>query len=332
MVTGTTTKTLNKFGDETIVTTTSQYEQTSFRSKMDWRIRMIAANSLHLRTKQIYVSDAPEEEEEVLDEEEQALRNQRNWVLVLPKNVLKTFVSSCGDLKTKVGVFMYGSTPESAPQVREVKCLIIPPQRGSNIDVEFPNKLPEHSSLKNLEFLGILKTSFNEIAHLSPADVERSAKKYPFGMTITCTFTPGSILLTAFRLTPMGVDWGKESAPIDPRALTVPSFQESEFSRKCTMLLSEKIVGFFLSPSLNTEEGFWNYSFQGHRFLKDLDYQLGVGNPISFYDETHRSNHFLSFSDGPSNFEVGSHEILKKKMEIQEVNEEDIDPVDMVQY
>jgi pre-mRNA-processing factor 8 len=39
-----------------IVTTTSQYEQKTFSSKTDWRVRAISATNLHLRTNHIYVS------------------------------------------------------------------------------------------------------------------------------------------------------------------------------------------------------------------------------------------------------------------------------------
>ena len=44
-----TTKTTNVHGDELIVTTTSPYEQSTFGSKTDWRVRAISASNLHLR-------------------------------------------------------------------------------------------------------------------------------------------------------------------------------------------------------------------------------------------------------------------------------------------
>uniref|UniRef100_M4BI32 PRP8 domain-containing protein n=1 Tax=Hyaloperonospora arabidopsidis (strain Emoy2) TaxID=559515 RepID=M4BI32_HYAAE len=55
-LTSVTTKTVNKHGDEMVVTTTSQYEQHSFASKTDWRVRAISATNLHLRTNHIYVT------------------------------------------------------------------------------------------------------------------------------------------------------------------------------------------------------------------------------------------------------------------------------------
>ncbi|KAH9262817.1 hypothetical protein BASA82_000168 [Batrachochytrium salamandrivorans] len=258
-LTGVTTKTVNKFGDEIAVTTTSHYEQTAFKSKADWRIRAIASSSLHLRTKQIYVSDAEEEEE--------GDGGEADWVLVLPKNVLKTFVCA-SDLRTRVGVYMFGKAPEHAPQVREVKCLVYVPQRGSHVDVEFVSKLPDHASLKGLEFLGVLRSQAQELVRLGPCDVQRQAQ---------------------------GISRGG-------------------IFKKVTMLLSERIVGFSLVPG-GGDEGFWNYALLGHRFMRDAEYELQVDVPKPFYDEIHRSNHFMAASSmetGGSTMESEDAEVAKR--------------------
>lgn len=55
-MTAVTTKTANKHLEEMIVTTTSNYEQQTFSSKTDWRVRAISATNLHLRTNHIYVT------------------------------------------------------------------------------------------------------------------------------------------------------------------------------------------------------------------------------------------------------------------------------------
>merc|ERR1719149_1688 len=51
-----TTKTTNVHGEELIVTTTSLYEQQTYASKTDWRVRAISASNLHLRTSHLYVN------------------------------------------------------------------------------------------------------------------------------------------------------------------------------------------------------------------------------------------------------------------------------------
>merc|ERR1712070_845411 len=55
-LTAVTTKTTNVHGEEMVITTTSQYEQQTFASRTDWRVRAISATNLHLRTNNIYVS------------------------------------------------------------------------------------------------------------------------------------------------------------------------------------------------------------------------------------------------------------------------------------
>ncbi|CAN0281240.1 unnamed protein product, partial [Hapterophycus canaliculatus] len=73
-LTAVTTKTTNVHGDEITVTTTSQYEQQTFSSKTDWRVRAISATNLHLRTHHIYIDT---------DDLREA-----GLTYVLPKNVL----------------------------------------------------------------------------------------------------------------------------------------------------------------------------------------------------------------------------------------------------
>merc|ERR1711998_98289 len=82
-----TTRTTNVHGEELIVTTTSQYEQQTFSSKTDWRVRAISASNLHLRTSHIYVSSDD--------------CTESGYTYILPKNVLKKFIT-IADLRTQV--------------------------------------------------------------------------------------------------------------------------------------------------------------------------------------------------------------------------------------
>ena len=77
-----TTKTTNVHGEELIVTTTSQYEQQTYASKTDWRVRAISASNLHLRTSHVYVAS---------DE-----CSETGYTYILPKNVLKRFITIGG--------------------------------------------------------------------------------------------------------------------------------------------------------------------------------------------------------------------------------------------
>ena len=86
-LTATTTRTVNKHGDEIIVTTTSNYERQTFSSKTEWRVRAISATNLHLRTNHIYVSSDDIKE--------------TGYTYILPKNILKKFIV-ISDLRTQV--------------------------------------------------------------------------------------------------------------------------------------------------------------------------------------------------------------------------------------
>ena len=86
-----TTKTTNVHGDELIVTTTSPYEQSTFGSKTDWRVRAISASNLHLRVNHIYVNS-----EDI---------KETGYTYVVPKNVLKKFIT-IADLRTQISGYL----------------------------------------------------------------------------------------------------------------------------------------------------------------------------------------------------------------------------------
>lgn len=277
-----TTKTVNVHGESITVTTTSAYEQQAFSSKTDWRVRAISSNNLHLRTKHIYVSTEDVQEAGI--------------TYVLPNNVLSRFIT-VSDLRTQVCAYIYGHSPPDNEQVKEICALVMVPQLGSHNSVSLPQSLPEHEYLKDLELLGWIHTQPNELPQLPPADVimhSRIAQEHPeqwspeSTICMTCSFTPGSCSLTAYRLTPAGFDWGKANLETqgNPQGYS-PSHYEN-----VQMLLSNRFSGFFMVP----EDDRWNYSFQGVQHSATMKYRLKLANPKGFYEELHRPNHFLNFT------------------------------------
>ena len=170
------------------------------------------------------------------------------------------------------------------------------PQLGTHQAVQLPHMLPAHEYLKEMEPLGWIHTQPNELPQLSPQDVSIHAKIMKENMSwdgektiiITCSFTPGSVSLTAYKLTPSGFEWGKANADKsnNPKGY-LPSHYE-----KVQMLLSDRFLGFFMVPA----QGSWNYNFMGVRFESDIKYELQLANPKEFYHEVHRPSHFLNFS------------------------------------
>ena len=112
-----------------------------------------SAANLHLRVNHIYVNS-----DDISDS---------GFTYVMPKNVLKKFIC-IADLRTQVAGFMYGVSPPDNPQVKEIRCIVMPPQWGNHQLVNLPMTLPDHDYLKDLEPLGWLHTQPNELSHMAP--------------------------------------------------------------------------------------------------------------------------------------------------------------------
>jgi len=280
-LTAVTTKTTNVHGDSLTVVTTSQYEQATFASKTDWRVRAISATNLHLRTNHVYVAsdDVPED----------------GITYVMPNNLLRRFIVSA-DLRTQVCGFLYGFSPPDNPSVKEIRCIAMVPQHGTHQGVTTPKQLPQHELLEDLEPLGWLHTQPNELAEPAPQDVVMHSALMADNPSwdgektavVTCSFTPGSCSLAAFKLTPGGYKWGcsHRDSGGDPQGYA------SSHTENVSLLLSDRILGFFLVP----QDGSWNYNFFGVKHQANMAYEMALGLPKPYYHEVHRPAHFLSFA------------------------------------
>ena len=282
-LTAITTKTTNLHGDEIITTTTSSYETQTFSSKTEWRTRAIAATNLHLRTNHIYVNS-----EDI---------KENGFTYIMPKNILKRFIC-ISDLRTQVAGYMYGVTPPDAPQVKEIRCIVLVPQWGTHQQVNLPNMLPDHEFLADMEPLGWIHTQPNEQPQLNPYDVAMHAKIMSENKGIwdgdtttivTCAFTPGSCSMTSYKLTPAGFEWGVNNRD----TASNPTGYSSALYEKCQMLLTDRFLGFFMVPSDN---GIWNFNFMGAKMRPEMRYAVTIDTPKEFYHEQHRSNHFMNFA------------------------------------
>ncbi|KAI9928868.1 hypothetical protein ASPWEDRAFT_36682 [Aspergillus wentii DTO 134E9] len=284
-LTAVTTKTQNVRGEDIIVTTTSQYEQQSFASKTEWRTRAIATSNLRTRANNIYVSSDDIQEE--------------GYTYIMPKNVLRRFIT-IADLRVQVAGYLYGSSPPDNEQVKEVRTIVMIPQVGNTRDVQLPHQLPQHEYLNSLEPLGVIHTiSGNEPPYMTPMDVTQHARlmnAHPTWdkktVTMTVSFTPGSVSLAAWGLTPQGYKWGAENRDT---ASDQPQGFSTSMGEKCQLLLSDKIRGYFLVP----EDNVWNYSFMGSSFggVDKRPVYVKIDTPLRFYDDQHRPLHFQNFAE-----------------------------------
>lgn len=285
-LTAVTTKTQNVHGEEMVVTTTSQYEQASFASKTEWRTRAVATSNLRTRANNIYINS-------------EDVKEEGHFTYVMPKNVLKRFIT-IADLRVQVAGYLYGKSPADNDQVKEISTIVMIPQVGNTRDVQLPKQLPQHEYLDGLEPLGIIHTvSGNEPPYMQASDVTQHARlmnthaswdKKTVSMTVS--FTPGSVSLAAWALTPNGYKWGADNKDT---MSDNPSGFSTAFGEKCQLLLSDKIRGYFLVP----DNGIWNYSFMGSTFgtVEKKPVHVRLDTPVRFYDSVHRPLHFHNFAE-----------------------------------
>ncbi|KAI5957199.1 PRP8 [Candida jiufengensis] len=275
--------TTNIHGEQIVTVTTTNYEQATFSSRNEWRNRALAANNLHLRAKNIYVTS-----EEFIDDD--------SYTYIMPKNILQKFIQ-ISDLRIQVGGFLYGKSPaEDQPDIKEIKCLVIVPQLGSTNSIQFPTNLPEYEGYlkeQNYELLGWIHSQSQSFDYMTSYDVTTQAKMLngynPRFINMTASYTPGSVTLTAFELSQEGYEWGKLNNDMMSES---PEGFDKQFSKKSQLIMSDKIVGNYMVP----EDEIWNYFFMGTIFNVNDLYNLKIDLPLTFYDALHRPIHFTKFS------------------------------------
>jgi pre-mRNA-processing factor 8 len=112
-------------------------------------------------------------------------------------------------------------------------------------------------------------------------------------VSMTVSFTPGSVSLAAWALTPNGYKWGADNK--DTMSDNPAGFSTS-FGDKCQLLLSDKIRGYFLVP----DNGIWNYQLANmpsvFSSIEKKPVHVKLDTPARFYDSVHRPAHFDSFA------------------------------------
>ena len=283
-VTAVTTRTVNVHGEDMIVTSQSPYEQSTFASRTEWRVRAIASSSLSLRSHNIQVST------EVMDS---------GVTYVIPRNLIKKFVT-IGDLRTQIGAFIYGVSPKDNPMVKEVRAMVMVPQVASHQSITLPTSIPEESEfLNDLEPLGWIHTQPTELSGLSPYDCAMHARmvtenrswSVDTAVVLTCSFPPGSCALAGYKLSAQGLKWGRDNRDITTSQAN-PSGYDNSHAEQVQLLLTDAFLGFWMVPQGQV----WHYNFMGVKHSPDMDYRVVVDVPIDFYDPKHRRNHFMNFA------------------------------------
>lgn len=282
------TKSVNAQGEEIVVVTSANYENQEFSSKNEWRTSAIANSLLHLRLKNIYIAS-----DDFVEEKD---------VYVLPRNLLKKFVE-IADVKIQIAGYLYGKSPVDHANIKEVKTIVLMPQLGTHRSIQLGN-LPDqtlYSNLDGLELLGWIHTQTDDLKFMNASEVSTHSNIFNEGLMncidISVGLTIGSVSINAYNLNEEGYSWGVENKDL---VNDMPEGFEPTFSQHAQLLLSERIMGNFMTPTSEV----WNYAFMGTRFNNELNYELKLNIPIEFYNELHRSNHFLKFNELTGNDEL----------------------------
>lgn len=68
--------------------------------------------------------------------------------------------------------YLYGISPPDNNQIKEIRCIVMPPQWGTHQTVHVPEGLPQDEYLGEMEPLGWIHTQPNELPQLSPQVVD----------------------------------------------------------------------------------------------------------------------------------------------------------------
>ena len=117
-------------------------------------------------------------------------------------------------------------------------------------------------------------------------------------VVITCSFTQGSCTLTSYKISPIGLEWGRNNKDANPQDFSAACYE------KVQMLLTEKFMGYFMVP----DNEIWNYNFIGIQHASNMKYGIVLANPKDFYHEIHRPSHFMNFAKSPEDIMEDNYE------------------------
>jgi len=107
-------------------------------------------------------------------------------------------------------------------------------------------------------------------------------------IVLSVAFTPGSLSLSAYALTPKCFEWARNADINNPVGYNPNSMVE-----RAQLLLSDRILGSTFAPVGGT----WNYSLSlGAQFTANMPYSMTlVGAPEGYWSVAHRTAHFSQF-------------------------------------
>jgi pre-mRNA-processing factor 8 len=281
-----TTTTVNRLGEEIEVRTTKTFEVGASAGTADWRGRAVGAASLLARSQKIFAATPTDA---------QRHGTPSGDVIVLPKNVLQRFLRAA-DLRISVAGLLYGSALPDELGVKEVRCIMLPPQQGTTESVALSTKLPSHAALVDhgLELVGWIRTQSGE-PRLTTVDLALQGRLLAENEAVNPTSLAMLVAgigstdtsVVAYSVTDDGTSWGMANRELT----TMPQPVADSHVQPCSCRVTDRMDGFFLVPT----QGSWNYFFRGQQQWSRA-YAVQPEVPLDFYHSSHRPGHFKSFT------------------------------------
>ncbi|KAH9601384.1 PRO8NT domain [Trypanosoma melophagium] len=218
--------------------------------------------------------------------------------LIIPTELLKLLIPCC-DVQAQCCAYLFGQALPDSPNVKEVLCIMFPPQKGSAVECTTPVHIPhQHPALveNHLSLLGVLRCSGGEpIIHTRDLALHGRLLAANEGLqteglvTAVLGISQDGLNMRCYATTREGISWALENYT---KALEKESTEvEATHVTPCRATLSPELQGFFLVPN----SGGWNYAFKGAVWRESTEFDVCVDLPYLFFASQHRPDHFLNF-------------------------------------
>ncbi|EAN99773.1 PRP8 protein homologue, putative [Trypanosoma cruzi] len=219
--------------------------------------------------------------------------------LIIPMETLKLFIPCC-DVQAQCCAYLFGQTLPEAPNIKEVLCIMVPPQKGSAVECTTPVHIPhKHPALveNHLSLLGVLRCGGGEPA-LHSRDLALHGRLLASNdelqteglVTAVMGISQDGLNMRCYTTTREGISWALENYA---KALErEPTEVAPKHFAPCRATLSEDLQGFLLVPT----GGDWNYAFKGATWRESTEFDVSADIPVFFFAAQHRPDHFLNFA------------------------------------
>lgn len=219
--------------------------------------------------------------------------------LIFPEETIQKLLACC-DVKVQCCAYMFGHALPDSPNIKEVLCVMIPPQFGTAVESRTPPRIPfDAPPLQegNLSFLGIMRIGESE-AQLTSHDLALQARALevnegmvPKGfLTAVLEMSEEGVIVRCYSTTAEGIAWAQQQYEVLLKK--TPEAADAAHFSPCRGTLSTEARGFFLVPA----ERAWNYFFKGALWRENTEFYVVVDLPLPFFDPLHRPDHFTNFA------------------------------------